>query len=344
MTAIDIEKTDQLIAYLRDRGYVRPDETVTARPLSGGVSSATIYVERAGGDWVLKQSLARLRVAVDWFSDPLRIHCEAAALRWLAELIPGHVPGFVFEDFTDHILAMEAVPQPHANWKQMLLHGQLVEAHVEQFGWMLAAIHRGAAARRDAIARDLGGCHHFDALRREAYYRYTASQVAQAADFIHRLIDETLDLAITFTHGDYSPKNVLVHDDRLILLDHEVAHIGDPAFDVGFSTTHLLSKANHLPEHRARFIAAARRYWETYRAELGAVPWRDGVEARAPRHTLACMLARIDGRSPLEYLSAEARDRQRAIVLRLMADAPASMPDLFAAYAEELNRWPSSNA
>lgn len=339
MTRINIENPDQLIAYLHERGYVQPDERVTVRSLSGGVSSATVYVERAAGDWVLKQSLAKLRVAVDWFSDPMRIHCEAAALRWLAELAPGRVPGFVFEDFDDHILAMEAVPQPHANWKQMLLHGQLVDDHVAQFGWLLGTIHRGAAERLDAVARDLAGCDHFDALRREAYYRYTAAQVPAAADFIHRLIDDTLDLAITFTHGDYSPKNVLVHHDRLILLDHEVAHIGDPAFDIGFSTTHLLSKANHLPDHRDHFLAGAGRYWESYLAQLGDVPWRAGVEARAPRHTLACLLARIDGRSPLEYLSPQARERQRAIVIDLMRTAPATMPDLIGAYGERLHRW-----
>ena len=339
MTPINIENPDQLIAYLHERGYVQPDERVTVRSLSGGVSSATIYVERAAGDWVLKQSLAKLRVAVDWFSDPMRIHCEAAAQRWLAELAPGRVPGFVFEDYDDHILAMEAVPQPHNNWKQMLLRGQLDDDHVDQFGRLLGTIHRGAAERLDAVARDLAGCDHFDALRREAYYRYTAAQVADAADFIHRLIDDTLDLAITFTHGDYSPKNVLVHHNRLSLLDHEVAHIGDPAFDIVFSTTHLLSKANHLPDHRDHFLAAAGRYWQAYLRTLGDVPWRAGVEARASRHTLACLLARIDGRSPLEYLSPQARERQRAIVIDLMRAAPATMLDLIDAYGDRLGQW-----
>ena len=92
----------------------------------------------------------------------------------------------------------------------------------------------------------------FEALRLEPYYRYTALRTPASADFYDALITDTLSHALTLVHGDYSPKNVLVHHDQLVLLDYEVAHWGDPAFDVGFALTHLLSKAHHIAPRRAR--------------------------------------------------------------------------------------------
>jgi len=137
-------------------------------------------------------------------------------------------------------------------------------------------------------------------------------------------------------HGDFSPKNVLVHDGRLVLLDHEVAHFGDPAFDVGFSSAHLLSKANHLRSLREAFVRAAGESWRAYRREIETTAFGDALESRAVAHTLACLLARVDGRSPLEYLDDDARQRQRTAVLRLMTMPPATMPELFSAWQERL--------
>src|SRR5687768_18614144 len=119
---LDIENADALVAYLRREGRIEPDETPRVRVLAGGVSNRTVLVERASGEaWVLKQALAKLRVKVDWFSDPARIGREALALKYLPELAPpGAITPLVFEDPSHHLLAMRAVPQPHENWKTML--------------------------------------------------------------------------------------------------------------------------------------------------------------------------------------------------------------------------------
>jgi aminoglycoside phosphotransferase (APT) family kinase protein len=137
-------------------------------------------------------------------------------------------------------------------------------------------------------------------------------------------------------HGDYSPKNVLIHAGRLVLLDHEVIHFGDPAFDLGFSLTHFLGKAHHLPALRPEFASAAREYWRVYSEALGAPAWAADLEPRAVRHTLACLLARTVGRSPLEYLDAAERVRQRDAVLRIMPCAPAGIADLISMFEERL--------
>ena len=338
---LDIERPRALAAWLRAAGWVGPDEPEPrATVLGGGVSNRTVLVERAGGEaWVVKQALAKLRVQVDWFSPPERIHREALGLRWLNRLAPpGSVVPFVFEDETHHLLGMAAVPRPHANWKTLLLAGGLVPDHVAQFGRLLGTIHRRGAEQRAEVEPPFADRGYFTSLRLEPYYGYTATQVPAAAPFLDDLVEETLARRDTLVHGDYSPKNILLHAGQLVLLDHEVIHFGDPGFDLGFSLTHLLSKAHHLPEHRAEFAAAATAYWAVYRETVGDAPWAADLEPRAVRHTLGCLLARVRGRSPLEYLGPAERDRQAAAVVALLADPPPSVPalaDRFARLLEE---------
>ncbi len=297
--------------------------------LAGGVSNRTVLIKRPTGEaWVLKQALEKLRVSVDWFSDPERVHREALGLRWLRELAPpGSITPLVFEDHEHHLLAMEAVPEPHENWKTMLLEGQVRDEHVEQFGSLLGEVHRNAHERREELAPIFEDRSFFESLRLEPYYGYTATQVPAAADFLHALVDDTRACRISLTHGDYSPKNILIHEGRLVLLDHEVIHFGDPAFDLGFSLTHFLSKAHHLPRRRAAFAKATNLYWWTYLGAVGEADWIGDLEPRAVRHTLGCLLGRVAGRSPLEYLDEEERLRQKEAVLALMSRTPTTVPE-----------------
>lgn len=336
MAQLDIEQPAALVEYLRQQQRIGGTETPRITVLAGGVSNRTVLVEREHGEaWVLKQALTKLRVPVDWFSDPERVHREALGLHWLSTLTPpGVIPGLIFEDHTHHLLAMAAVPQPHVNWKTLLLSGQLHLAYVTQFATLLATIHTQAARRQTALAPIFADRTFFESLRLEPYYQYTASQVPAAQAFLTQLIAATRERTYTLVHGDYSPKNTLVYQNRLVLLDYEVIHWGDPAFDLGFSLTHLLSKAHHLAAHRPQFAQAAHHYWQTYQQVsqqlTGSVTaaWQTAIETYAVRHTLACLLARVAGRSPLEYLTAPARTHQAQAVVALMQQPPTSVPAL----------------
>ncbi len=333
-----IDRPNELKEYLRSTGRISPDEDPTVRTLPGGVSNRTMLVERSNGDrWVLKQALEKLRVPAEWTCSPERIFYEALGLRWLQRLAPeGSVPEFLFEDREHYLLAMEAVPEHYENWKTMLLEGRLRLEQVDVFADLAATIHRRGYERRSRLSEDFGDWTYFEALRLEPYYAYTASQVDDARDFLEELIRSTRRRRITLVHGDYSPKNILVYGDHLVLLDHEVIHFGDPAFDIGFSMTHLLSKSHHVRGYRNSFIRAAERYWSEYYRRVEDTDWAEHLEAHAVGHILGCLLARVAGKSQLEYMSDEERRHQQNAVVRLMNDRPKVVPRLIRRFRHEI--------
>jgi 5-methylthioribose kinase len=336
--SLDIESPTELLEYLKKSGRIPSDEQPKVTVLQGGVSNKTVLLGRETESWVIKQALPKLRVEVDWFSDPSRIHREALGLRYLSQFMPQNVPQFIFEDVENHLLVMSAVPKPHENWKSILLKGDLLQHHVKAFGELLGYMHRQAYDRRTDFTEFFADTSFFESLRLEPYYLYTASQVPTAAPFLEALVEDTRKQQLTLVHGDYSPKNILIYQDHLVLLDYEVIHWGDPAFDLGFGMTHLLSKGHYLEEQRSTFLNAAWVFWKSYGRIVKELPWSRGLEARAVRHTLSCMLARVRGRSPLEYLNDSHRQRQEKIVLALMSQPPLTFNDLTSEFEKGLTQ------
>ncbi len=337
MDDLNIEDPAQLLPYLRQNDRIGRSDRPRFTALKGGVSNRAVWVQfDHKPDWVMKQALAKLRVQVDWFSAPERIQREAAGLTCLDKLIPGHVPELVFVDEGQHILAMSAVPQPHDNWKTLLLGGGTCIKLAREFGQLLAKIHN-AALVHPQIESAFAEVRFFEELRLEPYYGYTATQVPQARAFLKNLIKDTRNRRFTLVHGDYSPKNVLIHQGKLVILDFEVIHFGDPAFDIGFSMTHFLSKAHFLRAKRRSFIEMADQYWRAYSADLDA-DLAKGMQSFAVRHSLACLLARAAGRSPLEYFDERHRSRQKDIVLELMQREISALPELIDGFRACLDR------
>jgi 5-methylthioribose kinase len=338
---LDIEDFDGLRDYLTARGYIKSGETVSFKNLHGGVSNRTVKVAWADGrGWVLKQALAKLRVNVDWFSSPERIGVEAKALRCLNRLAPpGTTPAFIFEDTPHYLMGMEAIPEEHENWKTVLLSGRIISDHFEQFGLLLGAIHRRSSEAIMEISKLFSDTTYFENLRLEPYYLYAARKTEEAASFLNALARETLLHKDCLVHGDFSPKNALIYRNKLILLDYEVVHVGDPAFDLGFALTHFLSKAHHLPAERYRLACAAELFWQVYREGIAQLKWAKKLEHRVVSHTLGCLLARVAGKSPLEYLTSAEVTRQRDAVLVLMRKPPTSVPNLIAEFIRKIESY-----
>ena len=130
-------------------------------------------------------------------------------------------------------------------------------------------------------------------------------------------------------HGDFSPKNLLIGDDGPVILDAECAWYGDPAFDVAFVLNHLLLKGAWRPQWRDRYAAAFHALVDAYDAHVHWEP-RPALAARIAALLPALMLARVDGKSPVEYLTDDTvKDRVRAFARGLLA-APETDPQAIA--------------
>jgi 5-methylthioribose kinase len=297
--------------------------------LGGGVSNIVLLAETRGCRLVLKQALGKLRVEQDWFSDRSRIFRESGALLALAPWLPREsVPDVWFEDRDNLLFGMTAAPTGTRTWKSLLLAGEVNVETAARIGELLAGIVR-YGWRRPACEKDFGDQTVFDQLRLDPYYRSTALRHPDLAPHFERLLADAQSRRVSLVHGDWSPKNFLVWGDQVMVIDFEVIHYGDPAFDTGFLLNHLALKSFYRPESKAAYREAAAQFWDAYTDGLPEAP--DWIEGATIRHLGCLMLARIDGKSPAEYLTDESlRRKVRDFARELILHPPATVDEVFA--------------
>lgn len=297
-----------VLDYLRERDVLRPGVSACSTPLGGGVSNVVLLVESRELRVVVKQSLPRLRVEQEWLAKPERILAEAASLDLTRRLTPGAVPRVVDVDEAALVLTIEAAPPGWRTWKEHLLAGDADPAVAARLGAILATWHRETAASAEVRER-LGDRVAFEQLRVDPYYRAVQGVHRELAEPVGELIEAMLARRACLVHADYSPKNVLVGENGLWVIDAECSHVGDPAFDLGFLLTHLALKSIHRPSAREAYRRCAEAFLDAY----GEPPRDTGL------HLACLLLARVDGKSPAEYLTPAGREEVRDLAVRLVA-------------------------
>ena len=292
--------------------------------LTGGVSSDIYLVSDGTGRVAAKRALAQLKVAAEWHAPPERSASEASWLRVAEELAPGLSPRLLaFAPDPGWLLLEFLDPVTHPVWKQQLLDGHIDAEVARSVGAGLGTLHRATAARPELATRfatdDL-----FDALRIDPYLRALLPQHPAIADRIEAIITRTASTRLLLVHGDVSPKNILVGPHGPVLLDAECAWWGDPAFDIAFLLTHLVAKTAHAPGRRAELADAIDCFVTAY---VARVDWEvaDDLLGRVGDLLPALVLARVDGKSPLEYLTDVERDVLRERALQLLGRDPVDL-------------------
>ena len=318
--------------YLAQRGF--DTARLTVRELAGGVSNTVLLVENtcdtSGGRFVLKQALPQLRVEQEWFCDIRRIFVEADAIRAVTPMLPqGAAPRVLFEDRDNFLFAMTAAEPGFAPWKSHLLASQCDPRVAEAVGRSLGAIIRHSW-HSEAMAAQFDELSYFHELRLDPYYTRLASIYPDLRPWMDRLIESCRTRRVSLVHGDWSPKNILVNDGRAMAIDFEVMHFGDPSFDAAFLLNHLLLKTFHGIQHAPALAAV---FWKTLVAEMPEAPW---FEEAVIAQLGGLLLARMDGKSPAEYIrDPEMKDRIRRFARALILEPPKTVAEVWERHAAQ---------
>jgi aminoglycoside phosphotransferase (APT) family kinase protein len=319
-----MSQTSNILDALRRNGHVL-DPHAHLAPLNGGVSSEVYLVEDSGRKFVVKRALPKLNVKDDWFADIGRNTSERDYIACVNQMMPGAVPQLYFSCPEKGYFGMEFLDESFTNWKDLLLAGDARIRHAELAGNILGEIHR-RTAYDDSLRTQFDTTANFCQLRIEPYLLTTGARhpsLQGAFEAEAKRLEATREALV---HGDFSPKNILINGDRMVLLDCEVAWYGDPAFDVAFLLNHFfLGSLYHAPrvlEHQHMVDI----FWRTY------VQHRSGIDANRIEERLALLLpmlllARVDGKSPVEYLTPARQEFIRTFAYKSIT-SPAGLANL----------------
>jgi 5-methylthioribose kinase len=317
----------QLRDFLLHSGLVHPDSEIRVTTLPGGVSCDVWRVDADKQTFCVKRALPRLRVAKLWEAPVARSETEWNWLTFARSVVPEAVPRPLARDAEFRMIAIEFLdPSIFSVWKQLLLDGSVQTNVADSVARTIARIH-AASAGDSGIAAEFRTLEVFYALRIEPYLLEAARCNPTVSEALKNIAKQTLETEIALVHGDFSPKNILVGPEGPVILDAETAWYGDPAFDLAFCLNHLLLKCLARPNSADAYLAC----FESFRAAyLSSVTWEapTHVESRAARLLPALLLARVDGKSPVEYLTEAQQNFVRGCAVGLIGKSLSSLEDV----------------
>jgi aminoglycoside phosphotransferase (APT) family kinase protein len=321
---------EPVLGFLRGAALAAADESPAAVVLEGGVSSDIWRVELRTGPVCVKRALPRLRVAQRWEAPVERNRTEWRWMQAAARIAPGSAPRVLAHDEAG-LFAMEYLDAArYPLWKNELRQGRADASFARGVGELLARIH--SATTNDAdMARQFATDASFHALRLEPYLLATARVHPDLAATLRALAERTAAARSALVHGDVSPKNILAGPQGPVFLDAECAWYGDPAFDLAFCLNHLLLKCLWVPDAAPRLLACFDALADAYLR----IHAPEGLELRAATLLPGLLLARVDGKSPVEYLTEESRKaRVRRVARALLLSPPARLVEVRQAWQE----------
>ena len=319
---------DELFAALQRLDLIAEGNRPPLIELSGGISSEIYQLKLPDRSICIKRALPTLKSDPDWH---VPVERSAAEFQWMElanRLVPGSAPQVLGFDEKAKLLAMEFLdPALYPNWKAQLRDGVIEPSIAHQAATKLAKIHNATAGDL-AIAEQFANDEIFYAIRLEAYFIATGEKLPQIRDEMRELVERTMADKSALVHGDISPKNIMVGPDGPVFIDAECAWYGEPAFDVAFCLTMFLTKSIWRPQWFGRYLECFDQFASSY---LDQDKWltESELETRIARLLVAMVLARVSGRSQVEYIVDEnTKHRIRDLMVPLVLTDPVGLDDL----------------
>ena len=332
------DSRDEVAKALAHFGLCPLGATPEMSPLTGGVSSEIWRVTLPDRTVCIKRALPKLKVDAEWRAPVERNSYEVAWFQVAAEIVPDAVPNILAHDPSRGFFVMEYFdPNEFNSWKSALIEGRIEPSVAQSVGQALAAIH-AETANDPQIASAFQTDQTFYAIRLEPYLVAAAIVVPDVSDVLLDLSRRTASTKLALVHGDVSPKNILIGPNGPVFLDAECAWYGDPAFDAAFCLNHFLLKAALRPEKAGAYLDCFHVFADVY---LKLANWepRWALESRIATLLPGLFLARVDGKSPVEYLTDENdKNKVRRTARMLLQNRVERLETVAAAWNEELNR------
>lgn len=338
---VNIAEEKNLESYLLDRGVISKKDGYSMHYCNGGVSCTVAFVYAGQKPIIIKQALEKLKVKEDWFCDPNRMGIEYYSNKIYHRLAPDCAPEVYFYDEKNYIYGREAVPEHCSMWKADLMSGLLDFSVAEKIANTLALVHNSCAGDKE-VARIFDDKKIFYELRISPYIEFTVGKHPELTEFAKPIIKELMESKITLVHGDFSPKNFMVAGRNVSILDYEVAHYGHPSFDIAFLSNHLILKAVKNKQWAGAYFSMLNYILGIYFSKIVCIPALE-LEKSFIQLLSLLMLARVDGKSPVEYLTLE-KDKElvRAMAYRIPRQGLAAYKEILPLFTNEISQKENS--
>jgi len=296
-----LSKTEICHALIR-LNLMDASENPALSELNGGISSEIYKVDLDGRSFCVKSALPTLKSDPDWHVPVERTAAEWEWLKLAQNVAKNIAPEPLGYDKKTNTLVMSYLePELYPNWKDLLSQGIIDPNMAEAAAERLVMLHNATAGDEKLIQRFANDSIFYD-IRLEAYFLETGRNVEVLKDLMHKLVESTAASKVALVHGDVSPKNILIGPNGPVFLDAECACYGEPAFDAAFCLTHFLLKCLWKPNWKKGYLKCHERFRKTY---FSNAKWLDmtELERRVTQLHLGMLVARVAGRSKVEYVS-----------------------------------------
>ena len=301
-------KTNNLPKSIKDActkfNLIQQNSKFSCKRITDGVSSDIWYIKTINRAFCAKRALSKLTVKEDWHAPVSRSNYEAKYFEVCKKIIPESFPKVLGHDKRKYILAMEWYDsKTHEVWKKKLLSRKVDQKDTEEVAEILGKIH-SVFYKDKEIEKNFNNDKTFHDIRIEPYLLFTSKSYPNFQKEFLDMAENLKKNKRTLIHGDFSPKNILISKTKPKILDAETACWGDPTFDLAFCLNHILLKSILQRKYNINYTPLLLSFVNTYFNKFKAES-KKNMLAKLFKLLAMLLLARVDGKSPVEYLKSK---------------------------------------